>query len=198
MEVKLMYNPFFHTTKLYIDGAAYRNTSGRLYAYLNLPIEKWIENNNESYKSWDGFFVELVDELNDDSIAFRFLSEERYFTIIQNSFENQKRGIIQKGFHTGEITITYENIYETDWFKKQICGFVRRHLKMCKTQLYMEKMNYLYRDCQNLTKDSDYRELYRRIVELLEYGKSRAVDTGYWEDSIGEITRIYDGKETEA
>ena len=37
MDVKLMYNPFFNTTKLYIDGSLYTNESGRLYSYLNMP-----------------------------------------------------------------------------------------------------------------------------------------------------------------
>lgn len=197
MDVKLRYNPFFCTTKLCIDGVAYRNTSSRLYTYLNMPIEKWIENNNESYKSWDGFFVELVDELNDDMITFTFLSDEKYFDVILKSFEKQKQGIEQKGFHADEITISFQNVYESDHLKEHICNFVKRHLKSCKTQLYMEKVSYIYKDCQNLTTNSsDYYSLYERIIALLEYGRSKAIDKDYWNDSIAEITKIYDGKET--
>lgn len=195
MDVKLMYNPFFNTTKLYIDGVVYNNTSSRLYTYLNMPIEEWIENNNESYKSWDGFFVELVDEINDDVITFTFLSDEKYYNIIRDSFENQKRGIIQKGFRTDEITITFENVYETGDLKARLCNFVKRHLKSCKTQLYMERIGFIYRDCQSMNADSDYYEMYERIIDVLEYGKSKAVDKEYWNDSIAEIKRIYDGKE---
>lgn len=195
MDVKLMYNPFFNTTRLYTDGALYTNKSGRLYAYLNMPIEKWIENNNESYKSWDGFFAELVDELNDDVITFTFFSDEKYFDVILKSFEAQKRGIVQKGFSTDKITLSFENAYETDDLKERICNFVKRHLKSCKTQLYMEKIGFIYKDCQSLNKDSDYFNMYERIASLLEYGKSNAIDKAYWDDSIAEIKRIYDGKE---
>ena len=195
MDVKLMYNPFFNTTKLYIDGSLYTNESGRLYSYLNMPIEKWIENNNESYKSWDGFFVELVDELNDDVIAFTFFSDERYFDVILKSFEEQKRGIVQKGFNTDEITLFFENAYETDDLKERVCNFVKRHLKSCKTQLYMEKIGFIYKDCQSLNNDSDYFDLYERIIRLLEYARSNAIDKEYWNASIAEIKRIYDGKE---
>lgn len=195
MDVKLMYNPFFSTTKLYIDGVSYHNTSSRLHAYLNMPIEKWIENNNESYKSWDGFFVELVDELNDDVIDFTFLSDEKYFDVILESFESQKRGIIQKGFTTDGITISFENVYEAENLKGRLCNFVKRHLRACKTQRYMEEIGFVYKDCQNLNDGSDYYELYERIVELLEYGRSKAIDKDYWNDSISEIKRIYDGKE---
>lgn len=195
MDVKLMYNPFFSTTKLYIDGVSYNNTSSRLYTYLTMPIEKWIENNNESYKSWGGFFVELVDELNDDEINFEFLSDEKYFDAILRSFESQKSGIEQKGFDTSGITVSFENVYEEENLKDRLCSFVQRHLKSCKTQLYMEKIGYLYKECQNLNSNSNYYELYERITELLEYGRDLAADKDYWNDSIAELKTIYDGKE---
>lgn len=61
----------------------------------------------------------------------------------------------------------------------------------------MEKVSYIYKDCQNLTTNSsDYYSLYERIIALLEYGRSKAIDKDYWNDSIAEITKIYDGKET--
>ena len=93
MNIKLMYNPFFSATKLAIDGVLYQNTTSRLYAYLNMPIDSWIGNNTGSYKSWAGFFVELVDEINDDEIEFTFYSDEKYFEILLEAFEKQKRGI---------------------------------------------------------------------------------------------------------
>lgn len=195
MDVKLLYNPFFNTTKLYIDGKTYNNIDSRLYSYLNMPIEKWIENNNESYKSWDGFFVELVDELNDDEINFFFFSDEKYFDIIKQSFEKQRIGIEKKGFCTDEIKLLFENIYEVSDLKEQVCNFLKRHLKSCKTQLYMEKMGYIYKECQSLDSFSELHKLYDRIVEVLEYAKNNSVDKSYWDDSIEEITKIYDGKE---
>lgn len=195
MDVKLKYNPFFKIAKLYIDNVLYSNTLSRLYTYLNMPIENWIGNNNKSYMSWDGFFVELVDELNDDVISFTFLSDEKYFSIITKSFENQKRGICQRGFNTDRITISFANIYELNDFKYRLCNFVKRHLKSCKTQLYMEKMGFLYKECQSLNSDSNYYDLYERIVEILKYGKEKAIDKDYWDDLIVELKRIYDGKE---
>ena len=194
MNVKLMYNPFFGTTKLTIDGELYRNTAGRLYAYLNMPIESWIGNNSGSYKSWAGFFVELVDEINDDEIEFTFLSDEKYFEILLEAFETQKRGIVEKGFSTEGIIIRFENIYNNADLKNKLLGFVKRHLKACKTQQYMEKIGYIYKDCQNLDQNSDYFELFERIVLLLEYAKSIAIDKDYWNESIAEIKKIYDGK----
>lgn len=196
MDVKLMYNPFFSTTKLYVDGVPYSNTSSRLYAYLTMPIEKWIEDNNESYKSWSGFFVELVDELNDDEINFAFLSDEKYYDAVLKSFENQKSGIAQKGFNTDGITVTFVNVYEEENLKVCLCNFVKRHLKTCKTQLYMERIGFIYKDCQSLNSDSNYYEMYERIMEILEYGRDMATDKDYWNDSMAELKRIYDGKET--
>jgi len=194
MDVKLMYNPFWGNTKLYIDGELYKNKYSRLYAYLNTPIEKWIENNNESYKSWNGFFVELVDELNDDVITFAFLSDEKYFAVILEAFENQKRGIIQKGFDMEEFIISFQNIYKRDDMKAELCDFVQKHLKKCKTQFYMEEGAFIYKKCQELNKDSDYYALYERILAWLEYGKKKAFDKEYWNDLITELTCIYDGK----
>lgn len=190
-----MYNPFFYTAKLTVDGAVYENRASRLYSYLNMPIEKWIEDSDKSYKSWNGFFVELVEEINDDDIEFIFLSDEKYFTLIAEAFEKQKRGIIQKGFEADEIRISFKNIYGVDEFKESLCNFIKRHLKACKTQLYMEKIRFIYKDCQNLNQESNYFELYERIVEVLEYAKSRAVDKEYWNDSMAELNKIYDGKE---
>lgn len=195
MEVRLMYNPFFYTTKLTVDGAVYENKASRLYSYLNMPIEKWIEDSDKSYRSWGGFFVELVEEINEDTIDFIFLSDEKYFNVIAEAFEKQRRGIIQKGFEADEIRISFENIYVVNEFKESLCNFIRRHLKACKMQSYMEKMRFIHQDCQNLNKESNYSELYERIVEVLEYAKSRAVDKKYWEDSIAELNRLYDGKE---
>ncbi len=195
MDVKLMYNPFFGTAKLYIDGWIYNNTAGRLYTYLSMPIEQWIGNTNKSYISWDGFFVELVDELNEDVINFTFLSDTRYFDMVMKSFEKQKHGIAQKGFCTDKFAISCRNVYEIEYFKHSLCNFINRHLNACKSQFYMETINFIYKDCQMLTADSDCFALYQRIIRVLEYGKDRAYDKDYWDDSIAEIQRIYDGKE---
>lgn len=195
MDVKLIYNPFFGSTALIIDGMEYRNSHGRLASYLNMPIEKWIENNNGSYRSWNGFFVELLDELNDDDVSFTFQSDEKYFEMINEAFANQRKGINGMGFDADRIKMSLENIFDKNKIKQSLCNFVYRHLKLCKKQCYMEDANYIYSDCKRLTDGDDYTDLYKRIVKLLEYGKKWAVDKGYWDDSIRELNDIYGFKE---
>lgn len=196
MKVDLIYNPYFQSTKLYIDKTLYKNTKSRLFHYLNTPIENWISNKDESYKSWGGFFVELVEELNNDSFNFIFHGTLEHFEIINKSFENQKNGIEDRGFDASGINIEHISDFSVSELKKHLSSFVSIYQKAHKSQLYMEKIEFINKDIRSLSNKNyeEYLDIFNRIMVLFEYAKNKAIDKIYWDEALEDLKKIYGGR----
>lgn len=191
MDIKLCYNPIFRKSALYMDGRRYRYEGSRLHIYLETPVEKWTENFNCSYKSWNGFFVELIDEINDDDIAFTFVSDPKYFGVISAIFETQKRGIVQKGFSPEGICLSYRELYDYGKLQNQVSRFIQGKAKTYKSQYYMERMRFLYQDSQKLEGPGDYLALHDKVQEVFRYARDLDPDPDYWEGIMEDFNGIF-------
>ena len=196
MKIDLIYNPYFQSTKLYMDKTLYKNTKSRLFHYLSTPIENWISNKNESYKSWGGFFVELVEELNDDSFAFVFHGTREHFDIVKQSFENQKKGVEDRGFNSGGIKVEYINDFSVSELKERFNKFIRAYKDKLRTQLYMEKMGFIEHDIQEISNQNyeEYLAIFNKIAALFTYAKKEAVDKVFWDEALDDLKKMYGEK----
>ena len=193
MKIELYYNPYFGKTTLVIDGVTYRNKHGRLYDYLLQTIEQWLHKKNEPYRSWNGFFIELTEEVNEDDYEFVFNGNHEDFELIEKAFREQAQIIRERGYDSDRIVLKEKNIYDNSDLKERLCLFINRYQNAYKDQDYYNGMSDILNEVQALdvSDDASFRDIYDRLQALIEYAKEKSIDKAYWDDLLQDLDFIY-------
>lgn len=193
MKIDLFYNPFFGEASLLIDGVKYTNTHSRLYGYISRPIKEWLKEKNASYESWNGFFVELTEEVNEDDYEFFFHGKTEDYSLISDAFSIQCNMLKEQGYDPDNIQIHPCVEYDSSEIKNRLCFFIKSHLKSLKDQDYMNRIDSIYRDAQiaDQSQVDNLREIYDRLLNLFLYAKEKAVDKIFWDELIGDVKMIF-------
>lgn len=106
MELRIEVNPFYNSSKVFCQNSFY--VGGRVYDFINeKPMSDWLKASRSGYQIWDGFFAELVKELNDDDIKIVFIGTSSDWQHFNAAILEQSSIIEDYGFSAENITLEF-------------------------------------------------------------------------------------------
>ena len=193
MKIELFYNPYFSETLLVINNVIYRNTHSKLYGFLLQKIEQWLDKKTGLYQSWNGFFIELTEEVNEDDYEFVFYGKDKDYELISEAFHVQAPIIAEHGYNPDTIRLRKEDLYDNTLIKADVCAFIKKNREVFQDQDYLAGMSMIERDAltADTTDDASLRAIYDRLCTLLLYAKEKALDKVYWDELMQDLNTIY-------
>ena len=106
MELRIEVNPFYNSSKVFCQNSFY--VGGRVYDFINeKPMSDWLKASRSGYQIWNGFFAELVKELNDDDIKIVFIGTFSDWQHFNAAILEQSSIIEDYGFSAENITLEF-------------------------------------------------------------------------------------------
>ncbi|MBR2589737.1 MAG: hypothetical protein IKE65_02310 [Clostridia bacterium] len=193
MRIDFYYSPFSGKTSLKVDGTLFENKHSRVFAYLSLPIDGWLNTTKTAYHAWNGFFAELADEVNEDDFELVFHGKKEDYLLMESAFKAQVQSIIEQGYSPENMRLSYEPNTQRTQLKPRLVKFVEYHARSCKDQDYMMRMKIIVRDVKMVDGDdfAALRDIYDRLMNVFVYAKEQSIDKDYWDELIEELKSIY-------
>jgi len=124
-KVCVYYNPYLESTRLVIDGSKHRASGKRLDEFvIGQPLRSYLSPCVFSYRRWNGFLSELIEELNDDEIELSFYTLPEYFAMIREELIKQSSSIEEKGYDPQLWTFAGVGHFLPEQMEKGILSFI--------------------------------------------------------------------------
>ena len=193
MIIDFYYSPFSGKTSLKVDGVSFENKHARVYAYLSLPIDGWLNTTQSAYHAWNGFFAELAEEVNEDDFELVFHGKQEDYALMEAAFREQAENIAAQGYEPKNMRLRYEPSKRRSQLKGRLIKFVQYHMRSCMDQEYIMRMKMIARDLQAVQEDdfAALREIYDRLAAVFLYAREQSVDKVYWDELTEELRMIY-------
>lgn len=123
-------NPYLDKTHWEIDGAFFRG-EGRLSDHVEgRPMSDWLPARRESYQRWDGFLPEIMKELNEDELEFRFIGIQEDYLTFQQTLRMQEESVERLGFAVEGYVVCFLEKFTP----YSVCESLRAHRERAKSR----------------------------------------------------------------
>lgn len=194
MRIDFYYSPLLEKISLVIDGTTFQNKHTKLYDYLRRPIEEWLDTNRESYRSWNGFFTELTEEINEDEFEFVFHGNEEDYRLMEQAFEEQAHMLRERGYEPEKIKLICKINRENTQLKQQLLKIAKVNMKACQEQEYMIRMKIICRDIEQADPENfnAFRDIYDRLTAIFLFAKNKSIDKPFWDELLADLKIVFE------
>ena len=146
-DVILSYNPYARRTYLNIDGIERKESSRRIDTFITgKDINMWLSPFVDSYRRWNGFVPELMDELNDDELRISFLGTSEDYKKVVRAIEEQKKIAEGCGYSSENLSIAYKERYSPEIIQMILQRYVSVWYSRAKLQLSLNLLSITEQD----------------------------------------------------
>lgn len=126
-------NPYLDRTHWEIDGAFFKG-EGRLADRMEgRPMSDWLPARRESYQRWDGFLPEIMKELNEDELEFRFIGTQKDYLTFRQALRMQEDSAERLGFAAEGYAVCFLEKFTPDSVRESL----RVHREKAKSRVSM-------------------------------------------------------------
>lgn len=195
-KVELSYNPYDQKSFLWVDGEAYAYKGSRVSEFVTgRPMEQWISDYSVSYKHWEGFLPELIEELNDDELNLVFWGIKEDYEIFSAGIKQTYEDVRNRGFEPGHCCLSWKSKYAPEDMLCLFRRFGREKLGMLTTQMEIIRMESL---CDRMMQaDSmeieELQKISRSLAEILRDAADASQTEklqNYWNGAARQFARL--------
>ena len=200
-EVVLSYNPYSRRTSLNIDGTERKDSSRRIDTFITgKDIDIWLSPYVHSYRRWNGFVSELMDELNDDELTITFRGTSGDYQRVISAISEQKKIAESNGYSSERLRVLYRERYTPEVVRGTLLKCVHVWRSRAKLQLSLNLLNMAEQELSGteLLTIKNLQSMYDSLVDVLKNELENIPDTEQprkrvWEKAQKDLDQAFRG-----